>query len=73
MDYEKTIQMVSFVRGEYCGLTIASVVENRETGQWAKPLNRDYEKITYRKAIGYVPIGNRDDWSSWGFLSNNAS
>jgi hypothetical protein len=70
----KTIQTITYVKGEYAGLIIASVVEIRGNGYWAKPLNSEYEKVAYKKAIGYVPIGNREDWNCWGFISeNNAS
>ena len=59
---------VTYVKGEWAGLTIASMVKIQDGETWAKPLNKEYEKIAYKKAIGFVPIGERADWSKWGYI-----
>ena len=60
--------IVAYVKGSYAGLTVLSLIDSRDTGDWAKPLNSEYEKVAFRKAVGYVPIGIRQDRNVFRYI-----
>jgi hypothetical protein len=61
---------VTYVKGQYAGLTIMSLIEDRGGQLWAKPLNVEYRLISGGTAIGFEPIGAREDWTNFGFIAD---
>ena len=62
---------VTYVKGEYAGLNIESKFEQRADGLYARPLKSFYRFATGldTNCLGFVPIGDRTDWTKFGFIS----
>jgi hypothetical protein len=63
---------ITYCRGPYLGITVSSELMQDEEGLWARPDKAAYIVATGfspRGPLGWQPIGDREDWTKWGFIA----
>lgn len=61
---------VAFTKGVLCGQVLECEVDDRG---WVTPTEKAIQEngLGTLKPIGYCPIGDRADWSKWGFVAED--